>query len=245
MSIPNVGEFATAEQLLREMPVGALVYDEEEDVLWTRTAEGWRDSDDSFFSTIGQGEGEDAGRWRVNFLPVVVPPETLAQYQWRYADICFTGAERHSVSFDEVVDALSDMGYHQDDYPIGPGMQIRSYTMRNSLPDGSIVMKGDPENWWSFGVFCKVNNGWRHVLGGNGALVVQQAVWVVEMNGSRQPAPWVTETPTAKDAEAIRAFKRTAYEVGMNLKSEHEWCPTYDAIVAEAGISREVLDERS
>lgn len=167
------------------------------------------------------------------------PPETLEQYKWRFRDYALVSARNHSVSYEASRDVLDSLGTN---LPLGRGVKVGDEGTWQSLPEGSMVFSGSPENPNLFSVMVKEDRRWVTKIG-PGTIDNRVTVYRIGDNNSVEPPEWLTSVSTDAQAEAekIAQFKAEVWRLGWKLKKAQGWCSTYEHILQSFGITRNAI----
>lgn len=174
---------------------------------------------------------------------IELPTETVGQYKWRFREHALANATQHGVSYAASEQALRDMGAGPEAFPLGAGMRIKNPTTARDTPDGTVMYTGRPDVVRGYVVWQKSGGRWVRLLGEP----VQQpgstrsTYTVASINGDATPPAWLTSQGTEEDEKAIAEFKATAWRRGWQLKREQSWCGTYESVMSQFGLTREVL----
>lgn len=235
---PQVGERLYSFDQFEAMPVGSVVapvsnrhnrYTKQDDGQWQfngsiATAED-HFSLDGYNMVVSYPDG---------FTPPAPPAPTLRQFQWNLREHTLRAAEHHGVSTTTVTRALTEMG--AEPFDLGPGIKVKSHTTRDALPDGSVLLFGDPSAVRSFGMWAKVAGQWRHVLGDMRAMPPNITGTVHAIADNDTPLEWTVQSGTAESEREIRSFKARAWRVSSKVRDQHSWCSTFEAIMNGVGV---------
>ena len=241
-TIPPEGAELTQVDQFIALPIGSVIQYDGTDTYHKISEDGWTledsgreypDYTSSYFALDGRMKVARVGPPPGTPEPL---PETLKRFQWRYRTATLHGASTNSIDTDTVHEALQELGVHDEDFPIGPGVQIRYEGDKNGAPEGTIIMCGEPNNWGRFGLWRRNHGNWERLIGGRD-WGRNRPMTVVQVGNDDTPVPWMTEMPAEGEDMRILEFKAKAYKVGKRYKDEHGWCGTYDAVVEAAGVS--------
>jgi len=181
-----------------------------------------------------------------NYTPEPAVPPTLTQFKWQFRDYMFAAQEMHGVSFDAVNRAMRELEVTDDLFPLGVEMFIESSTERERLPEGTIIVSGNPQDVSRSGAFIREPSRWRAL--GLGLLREPRrgySAYVEAMPGSSAPPDWWTEIGSSADEDAVLAFKQRAYQVSMKVKSNQQWCSTLESCISRVGLTPEIMHIRN
>lgn len=202
---------------------------------FTKTVEGWRSER---YQNIYQVSDLDLGGYNkvVSMPEVGAQLESLVQWQFRFYDNALQSAEQAGVHREVVTRACDELGIGDETFPIGAGVTMKSEYQKSRVPEGALVVRGEPEHLTTFGLFAKRNGRWTTVLGGSAG---HSGYPVTVVSGA--VVPWATTPGTADEQEALRAFKAQAWKVGWKVKTNHRWCESYEAYMARIGLDESAL----
>jgi hypothetical protein len=238
---PPVGEGINSHEQFEAMPIGTTVAPiNSPNEVYTKFEDGWslnggrRSGAVNTFSLNGFNA---VVSYPAGYTPTRAPLPTLRQFQWRFRDSVTARAEMHGVDYRTVRQAMADMGV-TGEFPAGVGMKVTSVESRTALPDGSVVLYGDPaQGDASYGMWVKRGGRFEHLLGGVRNLPRERPVIVHNVGGEEVQQDWLAETGDEEADRAIRAFKAVAWRVGAKVRAHHQWCSTFDSIMNQAGVS--------
>lgn len=250
----SVGDRITTREQLEALPLGAIVQTRTGRTTYTReerglvSTPGGRVRD---FSPVRSGShflivhlpGSPAEPEEIGDTTEVTPiggSETLEQYKQRFRTIVYGSAYQSGVStvpLDRAMEKLSVVLHNHT-----PGMHVAysDSSLMNSMPRGATLEIGrDPSDFNGYAVYGKdQNGGFIRLVGGAG--IDEAATLRLLSIPDVEPAEWATAEAGLEDREAIRAFMRQAWQLGLKAKSENQWCGEYEAAMSRAGINEAV-----
>lgn len=254
-SVPVVGDAVTDRETYYSLPIGS--------TFRTATNRVWKKvSDDVFESettrnhrnirqlsiqgtnrvaSVGPqvtAEAEPVG----DGVQVTVQPETLEQFKQRFETIMWGCTITQGVDSGRNDAAMRELECLTPQEALSPGMLLARSDSRLAryLPDETVIANGfnpmDPG-------YCvmRVSAGRFHTLLGRDDGDAFGLWRVVTMPGV-EPKPYVTGEWDPSMPEAIHAWKRRAYAVGMRVKSHAGWCGTFDTMLARADVDTTARD---
>jgi hypothetical protein len=169
------------------------------------------------------------------YVPAPPPSPTLRQFQHKFRDHTLHAAEHHGVGVNVVTRAMTEMGVTEE-FPPGVGMMVKSHTLRDALPENSVLLFGNPEVPRNFGMWAKHNGQWIHVLGDLRSFPNNQSATVHNVGGEDVQQDWLTEVGTDESTREIRSFKARAWRVSAKVRDQHSWCSTFESIMTGVGV---------
>lgn len=170
-------------------------------------------------------------------------PQTLTQYQWSFRDTIMSATEAHGSGRGEVTEAIRVLHLELNHFPFGTGLRIESRADVDTLPDGSMVRDGHPDQWDGYGLFLRKNQAWVRLLGGGGMLMhgprdgYNSQYHVMTVGGEEIIPDWMTAQPGEGDQEAINEFKANAWRIASRAKHAHGWCGVLENTMARVDVS--------
>jgi len=175
---------------------------------------------------------------RVHSLPDL-PGETVAQFAARMRDLCLTGAQRAGEQFTRsAIDILAKMG---SEFQPSVGLRIINTTDRDTLPPGTLVYQGNPEQPANFGVFKRDGRAWVPVFGTRRTLDQWQALVIDRLPDADEPADWMVAAGTAADEAEIASLRAQAWKLGFKEKTNRGWCDEFERIMLRSGITKDSI----
>lgn len=174
---------------------------------------------------------------RIRYLPTPAGVETARQYAWRYRCHVLNACAEYGYSADVALNAVADVGFTDDDFPLGVGLEISCSHDHARVRDGSVVHVGNPDDFAGYGVFVKRNGQYFHILGGN--RYMGGRVTIDSVGGEEIRQPWIDERGGPGSVTEVLSVKAKAYVVGRKIATSYGWCETYDNIVADVGVVRD------
>ena len=162
----------------------------------------------------------------------LAPPEPFALYRWRFLDYVWHNVEANGVSGTHVVPSLKRLGC-EDLTPV-VGTPVTSARTISLLPSGTLIAAGDPDDFFGYGLFGKIDSNLRPLLGGRNS-------W--PGSGRVVQVGEVTDPPAydpVVDPTQIAGFKARAWVERVKVKQVSGWCPTFDRIMSRFGITEAV-----
>lgn len=249
MTTYTVGQTLESIEQFDAMPEGTVIHERNnQNNFFTKQGELWHDRYGNAYRpgdfSMGYNIIREFPGGKATSNGFVPSPLSLQQYQWKYRTHAVASAVDHGVGMQQVHRAMEELGVRLGtDFPLGHGVPIVPSVDHEALPVGTQVMVGHPARVETFGLFVKATprNGFTWVLGDQRSLPTRAVI--AEIPGVEGQPEWMT-APAAADAdEAILHFKAQAYRVGFKVKRNNSWCDTYDRLMAQVGVKRDVLSQ--
>lgn len=222
----TIGENVDARQA-EALPIGSVVniYPDPHGAprLVEKTADGW--------VLNGRRTDNPGGNYR-NVLWAVPDgnlgrQETVDEYMVRFRAKAWRAAQDRMGDTSEVEEIFDRLGIPH--VPANEGDQVN--VARKALPDGVVVMFGDPSSD-NYTIFRKDGGEWKREYGTAIESPVDSVTTVIEL-----PDGLIRTTPTPNDPQAIAMFKAKAWAEGWKLKRRHGWCEAYEQVMRDVGLT--------
>lgn len=167
--------------------------------------------------------------------------KTPRQWLWGFRDHCFSAAQSAGVDNATVNRVMERVKAGPEEFPLGPGMVLKSQHELNRLPEGSVVYVGRVNDRHSFGVFRFRGGRWEHLVG-HSYMETGRGTTVHLMPGVDEPPDWVTEQWDESMVGPLAQLKAKCWRSGWKEKIDHGWCPSYESYLSQYdGLDASVL----
>src|SRR5262245_57784527 len=222
-----------------QCPVGTVIGPHSGETYTRREDGSWEDSDGDDFDLSGFSL---SGYNKIVSLPKgfkakkkKVTCESLRQWQWRYRDHCYCSADQAGVQRHVVDGVMDELGLTADMFPLGSGVPITNERDKERLPDGTQMVRGEPDNLRGFGLYVKFHSEWRLLLG---EMPYQHNRPYRIVTG--EPPEW-NQPGTEEGLQDLYNFQARAWRIGWQAKVLHRWCGSYEEYMKRIGLDSGVL----
>jgi hypothetical protein len=218
----SVGDTVPREDL-PAAPLGTVIeFDGER---WHRNMHGWHPADPG---RRGSRQAAAPERARLVRLPA---EETVESFKQAFGTIARGAARDHGVNTRAVDRVLEGLGIDQHSPHVGERVCGSDAPLRDSLPEGTILLGGHPDEPDLISV-VKVDrhHNWEVLLG---AQPLDSAVMRVLVRPD-EPDYVPPEPDRTLD---LTTFKRRLYKAGLAAKRAEGWCPSYERTVELMGLT--------
>lgn len=227
----RVGYALQTREEFNDLPVGTIVRETDTpSTTFTKTATGWETGNGVPMDVTGF---ELDGFNTIHFLPGR-PGETLAQFKWRFRDQTLWATRAHSAAggVNATLKVLKVLGCM--DLTPGPGVALRNEYDLASLPEATVLTRGEVHDPDRYEVWLQ-RAGVRRIVLGNNHARSGLAYMIAEMPGVDRPG-WLDEPAHDDEEEQVVRFKKQAWDRGYEAKVEHGWCPTFEDVMRGLGV---------
>lgn len=255
-TVPAMGVSLSSHDQMRALPSGSIITSRAGRTSYVRDETGFRGESNGRHRTVDSMRTDDF--YRVTFVPGVAAEvdtteqsptvaetvggmETLEQYKQRFRTVVYGSQQGAGVSRTPIDRAMAKMGVGEP--RLSPGMVVcmSDSDLIQSLPLSTVLVVGeDPSDWAKYGVYVRTTAGYVERWIGGFDSDGHAQMRVIQMPGV-EAEEWTQATGSESEREAIKQFKKEAWELGKRAKNDQGWCGEYEAAMSRVGIDETSL----